>query len=132
MFIYLFVCDVVLFQEMPRYNEKRRMTTMSSTYGSLQRCRSNPSLHMLFMNESQSGSPAPSTRSANPHYSNGGWNGDESDSPRSMSICSTGSVAGKYYSLRGTISLLLIDNKYRSQIYSQMSLENAKSNYNHV
>ena len=95
----------VPFQEMPHYNEKRRMT-MTSTYGSLQRSRSNPSLHMLFMHDSSAtASPLPSTRSANPGYalsSNGTWSGGrggggdyDSDSPRSMSICSTGSVTGE-------------------------------------
>ena len=82
---------------MPTYNEKRRMTLVPSTYGSLQRSRSNPSLHMLNLHDSASNaSPVPSIRSAYPNFNGGSntpraWNGYDSDSPRSMSICSASS-----------------------------------------
>ena len=102
LYVCVCVCVSVPFQEMPRYNEKRRMTTLSSAYGSLQRSRSNPSLHMLFMHDDVSGSaapsPLPSTRSANPAYAlhHSTVNGYDSDSPRSMSVCSAaGSVSGE-------------------------------------
>ena len=85
---------------MPTYNEKRRMTLVPSTYGSLQRSRSNPSLHMLNLHDSTANtSPVPSIRSAYPTFNGGSsapgaWNGYDSDSPRSMSICSSSSLAG--------------------------------------
>ena len=97
---YIVVLFVVLFQEMPTYNEKRRMTLVPSTYGSLQRSRSNPSLHMLNLHDSTANtSPVPSIRSAYPTFNGGSsapgaWNGYDSDSPRSMSICSSSSLAG--------------------------------------
>ncbi|KAI0228973.1 hypothetical protein LSAT2_020617 [Lamellibrachia satsuma] len=94
--------DVVPFQEMPTYNEKRRHP--SCITGNMLRCRSNQSLNLLFYG-SKSPSPAVSNLCLAQYSSNGNLFESESlgqydsDSPRSMSISSgAGSCSGYYMS----------------------------------
>ncbi|KAK2163028.1 hypothetical protein LSH36_87g05020 [Paralvinella palmiformis] len=57
--------DVVPFQELPRYNEKRRITISAATLYKLQRSRSDPRLNII--TRSQPSSPTTSSSSM-PHF----------------------------------------------------------------
>ena len=108
------------FQEVPKYNEKRR-TQMPQFY-TLQRSRSDPRLNLQYPGGSTSLSglelnskpPSPAMSNASlPHLLSNGSSGlfdpanagmlyrrhYDSDSPRSMSISSAGSLSGKFTSI---------------------------------
>ncbi len=113
-----FLCIAVPFQEVPKYNDKRR-PTLAGTIG-LHRSRSDPRLNVagvsgagLFLRSNSSSgsgskppSPALSNNSLPQYVSNGNlfessgagmlYRGHhyDSDSPRSMSISDTGSCSG--------------------------------------
>ena len=96
-------CFSVPFQEVPKYNDKRRLT-VGGTIG-LHRSRSDPRLNVAGFQSSKPPSPALSNNSL-PQYisnnnlfeaSNAGMlfrRNYDSDSPRSMSISDTGSCSG--------------------------------------
>ena len=92
----------VPFQEIPKYNEKRRGTTIG--LHNLHRSRSDPRLNLTFNGKPPS--PCLSSNSYHHYSSNGNLfepasagmlfrQSYDSDSPRSMSISSGGSMSGK-------------------------------------
>ncbi len=98
----MFFTIPVPFQEVPKYNEKRR-ATLVGTIG-LHRSRSDPRLNVAGLH-SKPPSPAPSNNSLPQCISNGNLfeasnagilyrQNYDSDSPRSMSISDTGSCSG--------------------------------------
>jgi len=94
----------VPYQEMPTYNDKRRSKIPMATISNLQRSRSNPQLALLFRGDTLNrgttqtngdGGGAyeltPYTERSYRSNENGVDESHHSDSPRSMSISSTGS-----------------------------------------
>lgn len=62
---------LVLFQELPTYNEKRRGTISAATLRNLQRSRSNPQLNLLFDTSLVTVNGSASLSSAHQYSSNG-------------------------------------------------------------
>lgn len=125
--IFLFYI-LVPFQEVPKYNDKRR-PNLAGTIG-LHRSRSDPRLNVAGFHSSKPPSPALSNSSLPQYISNGNLfeassagmlfrRNYDSDSPRSMSISDTGScsgLSGVYYIEVLPLSLNYISARNISQI----------------
>ncbi|XP_064627381.1 SH3 and multiple ankyrin repeat domains protein 2-like isoform X2 [Lineus longissimus] len=93
--------DVVPFKESPSYSERRKSIAASPMLNALLRSRSDPRLDLHFINDKPP-SPASSQYSLPPFNSSDDsgrcaslYQGD-SDSPRSLSLCSTGSMSNVF------------------------------------
>ncbi|ESP03120.1 hypothetical protein LOTGIDRAFT_171723 [Lottia gigantea] len=86
--------DVVPFREIPKYSDRRKLTTMPSTIRNLVRCRSDPRLNLSMLEEQFIKSGMSNHSLPNSEHDNGSYTLSReynSDSPRSLSISSSSS-----------------------------------------